>query len=122
MFRFVKVSKRKLMGSISRILQVLTFILFIALLPFTRSIAQDSTATSTVPEKEESHSDFADRLFFGGNIGLQFGTYTYVDVSPLVGYKVTEKFHTGIGATYIYYSVSGGGYDYSTNIYGGRVF
>lgn len=66
-----------------------------------------------------------ERLFFGGNLGLQFGSATYIDVSPLLGYKITEKFSAGIGATYIYYDIKESiyyGNGYETSIYGGRVF
>ncbi|MBL0343175.1 MAG: hypothetical protein IPP71_21290 [Bacteroidetes bacterium] len=65
---------------------------------------------------------FKDKLFFGGNLGLQFGNLTYVDVSPLIGYKITEKLHAGIGATYIYYRYKDSFGNYETSIYGGRVF
>jgi hypothetical protein len=63
-----------------------------------------------------------DRMFFGGNLGLQFGDLTYIDVSPLVGYKITEQFHAGIGATYIYYKYNDYYGSYETSIYGGRIF
>lgn len=72
------------------------------------------------------------RFYWGGNLGLMFGTYTVIDVSPLVGYKVTERFHVGSGLTYTYYkykedgTYNGGnttsGFTYSTHIYGGRLF
>lgn len=65
-----------------------------------------------------------DRFFFGGNLGLQFGSATYIDISPLVGYKITPKLHAGVGVTYIYYKVKDTYYNYAyeTSIYGGRVF
>ena len=44
-----------------------------------------------------------DRLYFGGNLGLQFGTVTLIDISPLAGVMITPKFSSGIGATYQYY-------------------
>lgn len=77
--------------------------------------------------QQEPKQSFADKLFFGGNLGLQFGNTTYIDVSPLVGYKVTEKFHAGLGATYIYESskirfTSGPTFRYETSHYGGRLF
>jgi hypothetical protein len=62
---------------------------------------------------------FIDRLYFGGGLGLQFGTITAIDISPLVGYKITERFSAGIGGTYIYFRAPG---FRSTDIYGGRVF
>ena len=77
--------------------------------------------------QQEPGKSFADRLFFGGNLGLQFGNTTYIDVSPLVGYKVTEKFHAGIGATYIYESskirfTNSSIMRFETSHYGGRLF
>ena len=62
--------------------------------------AQDDS-TTTKPPKERK--PFKDRIYFGGNLGLQFGNQTYIDISPLIGYKVTEKFSAGFGVTYIYY-------------------
>jgi hypothetical protein len=61
---------------------------------------------------------FSDRLYFGGNVGFSFGRVTFAEVSPIVGYKITEKLSAGTGVTYIYFK-SG---DFSTHIYGGRLF
>ncbi|MBK7964896.1 MAG: hypothetical protein IPK10_06175 [Bacteroidetes bacterium] len=64
-----------------------------------------------------------DRLFFGGNVGLSFGSLTYINVAPTIGYKITERFGMGLGPTYTYYNdrrfVN---YRYETHIYGGRTF
>ena len=65
------------------------------------------------------------RLYFGGNFGLQFGDQTVVDINPLVGYRLTEKLSVGVSATYIYYKFTDPYHfypSYSTNIYGGSVF
>ncbi len=68
---------------------------------------------------------FGERLYFGGNFGLQFGDQTVVDVNPLVGYRITEQLSVGVSATYIYYKFKDP-YNiypsYSTNIYGGSIF
>lgn len=80
--------------------------------------AQDSTMLRKHPPRE----NVLDRLFTGGNLGVQFGTVTFVDVSPLLGYKITEKISAGIGATYQYYHYKDRYYDFATNVYGGRVF
>ncbi|MCW3104016.1 MAG: hypothetical protein JWO09_2456 [Bacteroidetes bacterium] len=80
--------------------------------------AQDSTMLRKHPPKER----FIDKLFTGGNLGAQFGTVTFIDVSPLLGYKVTDKIGVGIGATYQYYHYRDKYYDFETNVYGGRVF
>ncbi len=68
---------------------------------------------------------FWDKVYFGGNFGLQFGDQTVVDVNPLIGYRVTEKLSVGITATYIYYKFRDPYYtslSYSSNIYGGSIF
>jgi hypothetical protein len=67
-------------------------------------------------------SDFWDRVFIGGNLGLQFGDLTFVDISPLVGYRVTDQLAVGIGGTYIYYRYRDFYGEFKTNIYGGRLF
>ncbi len=65
---------------------------------------------------------FRDRLFFGGNFGLQMGTITNIEVSPLAGYYVTTRFAPGIGLRYQYYRDSYGIETFSTHIYGGSIF
>ena len=74
--------------------------------------------------EEAPETSFKDKMFFGGSLGLQFGSYTYVDVSPLIGYKITERLQAGVGFTYIYYKVKQSTYydPYETSTYGGRVF
>ena len=56
---------------------------------------------STPPQNKKS---FKERLYVGGYLGLQFGTYTSIDISPLIGYRVTPEFNVGIGVLYNYTS------------------
>jgi hypothetical protein len=44
------------------------------------------------------------RLFIGGSLGLSFGDYTIINVSPQVGYHFSEHFAAGAGVNYIYYN------------------
>jgi hypothetical protein len=70
---------------------------------------------------EEMSPPLRDRLYYGGNFGMSFGTITFIDVSPLVGAMITNKFSGGAGATYQYFNDTrfvGG----ESSLYGGRVF
>jgi hypothetical protein len=98
---------------------VITFVFLCSLLlPVASAKAQDSAMIRKRPPGER----FIDKLFTGGNLGAQFGTVTFVDVSPLLGYRITDKISAGIGATYQYYHYKDKFYDFETDVYGGRVF
>lgn len=71
-------------------------------------------------EKEADDRTFGERLYFGGGLSLQLGNFTYVDVSPLMGYGITQRFSVGIGGTYRY--VNDQYFRYKYNVYGGRLF
>jgi hypothetical protein len=87
---------------------------FILLSPF-YSLGQDDIPVKERPMRE--------RIFFGGNFGLQFGTITFVDVSPLIGYRFTDKFSAGPGISYMFYRERFAGFaPFETSIYGGRIF
>ena len=51
----------------------------------------------------EAKFSFKDRSYFGGSLGLQLGTVTLIDLSPLAGVMLSPKFSTGLGVTYQYY-------------------
>lgn len=79
-------------------------------------IQVEVSAQGTIQPKES----FSDRLFYGGNFGLMFGTVTYIELSPLIGYRITDRLSAGPGISYIY--MQDNRYDLSTSIYGGRLF
>lgn len=64
-----------------------------------------------------------DNVTWGGNFGANFGTSTYIDISPLVGYYLTPQWVAGIGGSYIYYRqrFSPTAF-YQTHLYGARAF
>lgn len=76
------------------------------------------------PRSNSRSGAFENRIFTGGDFGLQFGSQTYIQIAPLVGYRITEQFSAGITGKYIYYSFKSdyAGFDYKTNIYGGGIF
>jgi hypothetical protein len=74
--------------------------------------------------RNSSGEKWTDRIYLGGNIGLQFGSQTAVEIAPVVGYRITEEFSAGIGGKYIYYKLTDPilTEPFETNIYGGSVF
>lgn len=64
----------------------------------------------------EEKPRFVDRLVFGGDIGLSVGTYTYINVSPAIGYRVTDRLTVGLGPIYIYESYKN--YNLKSSMYG----
>ncbi len=97
------------------------FLLLILLVTGTGlSMAQDTLTHYSLPHENRSRPRLKDRLFFGGDLGLQFGDVTYVNVAPTIGYKVTERFGVGVGPMYSYLKYTD--YPVSFNSYGGRFF
>jgi len=70
-------------------------------------------------KQAEEKPRFSDRLIFGGDIGLSIGTYTYVNVSPAVGYRVTDRLVVGLGPIYIYENYKN--YNLESSMYGAKV-
>jgi hypothetical protein len=97
---------------------------------FTIVITQNSKLYSQVIGNDEYSKDyknekpvsFKDRIFTGGNLGLQFGNATFIDVSPIIGYRLTNNFAVGLGASYQYIYYNEYGTKISSNTYGGSVF
>ena len=67
-------------------------------------------------KSREEPPPFKERLFFGGNFGLQFGTITDIQVSPVIGLWVLPRLAVAVGPDYRFYKFR---YD-RTNIYGGK--
>jgi hypothetical protein len=63
-----------------------------------------------------------DKLYFGGGIGLTFGSYTRIAVYPMVGYKFTPKFSGGIEIGYEYIRANQYNSEFTTSNYGGSAF
>ncbi len=59
-----------------------------------------------------------ERLFFGGNFGLQFGTITDIQFSPVIGLWLLPRLAVAAGPNFRYYKDP---YD-RTTIYGGRSY
>lgn len=59
-----------------------------------------------------------ERLFYGGNFGLQFGTYTDIDISPVIGIWLLPRIAVAAGPKYRFYKDP---FD-RTDIYGGKIY
>ena len=74
-------------------------------------------------EEMDEKPDFKDRIFTGGGLGMSFNSYSnYFSVSPLIGYKISNKLATGIGFQYRYTSYKTITPRISTSDYGASPF
>jgi hypothetical protein len=72
------------------------------------------------PDKRESREvpPLKERVFFGGNLGLQFGTYTDIEVSPIIGLWILPRVGIAAGPNFRYYKFLSN----STVIFGGKTY
>jgi hypothetical protein len=83
--------------------------------PLTNKPVEQPTEQDTEEEKKGFDKN---RLVFGGNIGASFGDYTFVNLTPQVGYMFNQYITAGVGINYLYQSVKyydGAGNDYASN-------
>jgi len=60
------------------------------------------------------------RIFWGGDLDMAFGTVTQISLSPEVGYRITNRLSAGVGIDYTFvYSEE---YNFKGSIFGGNVF
>ena len=86
------------------------------------AISSISAQEKKSDQKENTKkASILDRFVFGGNIALQVGTVTLIDISPNVGLIITPKILAGFGASYEYYNDSYYS-KFSSNIFGIRTF
>ncbi len=68
-------------------------------------------AQRTYPDDRISPTERPDRKFdpkklvFGGNLGLSFGDFTFVNLSPQVGYQFSDFITAGAGVNYVATSI-----------------
>ncbi len=102
----------------------------IAIILFAKSIiAQENPLPPATPysnsqsqNQTKDFNTFKERLFFGGTVGAWFGSTTYVNLSPIIGVKITKNFSMGGGVVYNYFGQTYGGTKYSSTVYGGSAF
>ncbi|MBP1620880.1 MAG: hypothetical protein H6Q02_1647 [Acidobacteria bacterium] len=82
----------------------------------------DMPAWEPEPTTASGQPGMGNRWYFGGGIGLSFGTVDYVEIAPMVGYRVTPDFNLGLSAFYRYRNDDRYEESVSTNDYGGSLF
>ncbi len=105
-------------------MQKRAFLVIVFIIAYNLLQAQDTSDFYNAEQAKKSAPkppyNLREHLFTGGNFGLQFGTITLVDVSPLIGYRITPKLSVALGVTYTYYKDSRPPV-YTQNIYGARL-
>jgi hypothetical protein len=107
-------------------------VLLVSLLfSFNSALAQNGSEQDDEKVRYGDGKTFGERLYFGGGLGVGFGNTTFVNISPLLGYRITERFSAGIRVKYQYFKyqqnfVGTNGAviksSFESNIYGGGVF
>jgi hypothetical protein len=87
---------------------------------YTREDGKDSTSARQ-PSPPRQRSPFWDHVSIGGGFGIQFGSITYVAVSPLFSYHVNQDLIVGVGPMYQYLNFNDGVNSYVNTLYGGRI-
>ena len=96
-------------------LLVIPFILF-------ASVCLSQARELDVGEEDFSLRPLSDRFYTGGNVSFQVANnILLLDVSPIIGYEITENFSSGLGLKYTYIRFNGNPPS-STSIYGPSVF
>jgi len=84
-----------------------------------KSTPPPADKAGSTAEKSADELSFWKNVRVGGNFSAAFGTYTYIQLTPIVGYVFNEKLFTGVSGTYIYQSEKlSNGAKLSYNIYG----
>jgi hypothetical protein len=69
---------------------------------------------------ERQKLPFKERIVFGADFGLSFGSFTYIKLAPTVGYRVTNRLTAGVGPIFIY--ARDKIFDVESSIYGGKSY
>jgi len=91
-------------------------------------LAPTVAAVETIPPAEEPEAQTRfkgfdrDRLFFGGGLGLSFGSVDYVEIAPLVGYQLSPQASVGGSLIFRYRNDDRYRESLSTTDYGGSLF
>ncbi len=102
--------------------------IIIAIIALTTVSKAQETSTPIPPSHTQQpvsppdFNSFKERIYVGGNVGGWIGTTTYLNLSPLIGFKLNKNFSIGGGFTYNYASQTYGNQKYESTVYGSNTF
>jgi hypothetical protein len=73
---------------------------FFGLLFFSGALIHAQSDSTRSSRSRPEPVPLRDKIVWGGNLALQLGTQSVIDISPIVGYKLTERLVPGVGLTY----------------------
>ncbi|MDL2312117.1 hypothetical protein LJC68_04495 [Bacteroidales bacterium OttesenSCG-928-B11] len=85
-------------------------------LPVMTVQAQNEPLPKSFKQETKKKEKKRPELMTGGSLGLQFGTYTSVSLSPVIGIYPTDWLLVGTGLTYMY--TKDNHYNQSLNVFG----
>jgi hypothetical protein len=101
----------------SRSILIINLLVFMSFSTISGQKAKEEQLPFDQNEKDQA-PPFKERLFFGGNFGLMFGTITDIQISPVVGYWLLPRVAVAAGPDYRYYKDM----DVATSLYGGKSY
>jgi hypothetical protein len=81
----------------------------------TTAAAQETPPPAAAPKKKRE-------IFYGGTIGLTFGDYMRIAISPMIGTMLNPRVAVGVEATYEYIEQDAYGKTFKSSNYGGGAF
>ena len=96
-------------------------LLMVAFLPLV-SYGQFGKPTEKMEDPHVRDIPFKERIFVGGFLGLQLGTFTAINVSAHSGLRITNRLSAGIGGSYQFANDKWFNQSYTSHTYGGSVF
>lgn len=82
------------------------------------------TAEVETPKSKDNDGSILKKMVFGGNVGAGYANGWNVNLSPTVGYKLTQSTIAGVGISYSYADFNSAYFSNRTtyNTTGGRIF
>ena len=102
---------------------IIALMMLVGLATFAQDTIVEPVQSQPKEKKQKKQkSPLVQRMYFGGGMGLTFGTYTRIGLYPLVGYKFTPKFSGGVKVLYEYVKDNYYTPAYESSNYGGSLF